>query len=297
MPVDAPPKPNSDVRGRLASFGTVLIIIVVYAAALAGYHYVAGPAESLPPPDIGESGDTVVVVDLEELRTVETQLDVDVMVYPADKYMNPALNVVNTNVAVRLFVDEVSIGGDLETPAGSLPQEISTTLETYGDPESWPFDDYTIGPVRADVIVGSGDDRKFQPARVEVTGNLNSWDISTTRSGPSTQSSGEGDYQTIHLSRARGPLAFDVGLCLVLVTLPAIALFLSIEMIRGRKQFMPPFGTWYAASLFAIIPIRSFMPGAPPPGAWIDQILVLWVLVALTAAMVVYFVAWHRRCN
>ncbi|MCV7302027.1 DUF4436 domain-containing protein [Mycobacterium barrassiae] len=297
VPVEDPPKSEADVRGRLASFGTVLIIIVVYAAALAGYHYVAGPAESLPPPDLGESGDTVVLVDLEELHTVDTKLDVSVMVFPADDHMNPVLNVVNTNVAVRLFVDEISIGGDLETPAGSLPQEINATLEASGDPEIWPFDDYTIGPLGADVVVGSGDDRRFEPARVEVAGSLNSWDITTTRSGPVTQSSGEGDYQTIHLSRAHGPLAFDVGLCLVLLTLPAIALFLSIEMFRGRKKFMPPFGTWYAASLFAIIPIRSFMPGAPPPGAWIDQILVLWVLVALTAAMVVYFVAWHRRCD
>ena len=33
--------------------------------------------------------------------------------------------------------------------------------------------------------------------------------------------------------------------------------------------------------LFAVIPIRNFLPGAPPPGAWIDQALVLWVLIAL----------------
>jgi hypothetical protein len=285
------------VHGRLASIGTVLIVLIIYAGALAGYHYVAGPPESLPPSDLGASSDTVVQVTLQEIHPVQNTLDVAVVVFPADEHMNTDLNVVNTDISVRLFLNEVSVGGDLQTPQGELPQEIITTITAEGDPDSWPFDTYTVGALGADVLVGSGDDREFEPARVVVTGGLNSWDITSTRSGPSTQSAEDGDYQTITLSRARGPLAFDVGLCLVLLTLPALALFVSIEMLRGRKNFLPPFGTWYAASLFAIVPIRNFMPGAPPPGAWIDQILVLWVLVALTVAMVLYFVAWYRRCD
>nr|WP_245908669.1 DUF4436 domain-containing protein [Mycobacterium neglectum] len=297
MGEDKSPESRGKTSGRLASIGTVLIILIIYAAALAGYHYVAGPAKSLPPPDLGDTSDTVVQVTLEDIHPVDNKVDVNVMVFPADEQMNTQLNVVNTDIGVRLFLNEISIGGDLETPEGKLPEEISTTIVANGDPDKWPFDRYTVGALGADVLVGTGDDRTFVPAQVEVTGSLNSWDITSTRSGPVTQSSGEGDYQTITLSRARGPLAFDVGLCLVLITLPAVALFVSIEMIRGRKNFLPPFGTWYAASLFAIIPIRNFMPGAPPPGAWIDQILVLWVLVALTGAMVVYFVAWHRRSD
>jgi hypothetical protein len=47
--------------------------------------------------------------------------------------------------------------------------------------------------------------------------------------------------------------------------------------------------------LFAIVPIRDIAPGAPPPGAWIDQALALWVLIALTAAMAIYILAWYRR--
>ncbi|OBK71334.1 DUF4436 domain-containing protein [Mycobacterium sp. 1274761.0] len=285
------------MRARLAGIGTVLIILIIYAAALAGYHWVAGPEKALGPADLGDDSDTVVQVTLDAIHPVDNKVDVSVMVFPADAHMNADLNVVNTDVAVRLFVNDTNIGGDLETPKGQLPSEIKTTIAATGDPDRWPFDTYSVGALGADMLVGSGDDREFEPARVVVTGSLNSWDISSTRSGPATQSAPDGDYQTITLKRARGPLAFDVGLCLVLITLPAVALFISIEMLRGRRNFLPPFGTWYAASLFAIIPIRNFMPGAPPPGAWIDQILVLWVLLALTLAMVLYFVAWFRRSD
>ena len=99
------------------------------------------------------------------------------------------------------------------------------------------------------------------------------------------------------MRRAVGPLAFSLGICLVLITLPVLALWVSIEMIRGRKNFLPPYSTWYAGMLFAVVPLRNLLPGAPPFGAWIDQALVLWVLIALVAAMVIYFIAWYRRCE
>ncbi|WP_235632211.1 DUF4436 domain-containing protein [Mycolicibacterium rutilum] len=297
MPEAEPSRPRSTTRARLASAGTVLIVVLIYAGSLLGYRYVSGSEESLGPPDLGASEDTVVQVKLHSIDTVDNEVEAKVVVFPAEDHLNTALNVVNTDVAVRLFLDEVNLAQDLETPNGRLPAEMSTTIIAEGDPDKWPFDSYTIGALGADVLVGSGDDRTFEPARVEVTGTLNGWDITSTRSGPVTQSSGEGDYETVTLSRARGALAFDLGLCLVLITLPALALFVSIEMLRGRKNFLPPFSTWYAAMLFAIVPIRNFMPGAPPPGAWIDQALVLWVLLALTAAMVLYFIAWWRRAD
>jgi Domain of unknown function (DUF4436) len=68
-------------------------------------------------------------------------------------------------------------------------------------------------------------------------------------------------------------------------------------MLLGKRKFVPPFGGWFAALLFAVIPIRNFLPGAPPPGAWIDQALVIWVLIALVGAMVVYMVTWYRRTD
>lgn len=298
VPEARAPRSRSRRRTRLNDIATVLIILVVYIASLVGYHYLSGEPVSLGPPDLGTSDDNIVQVTLSELHTVANEVDVKVVVFPSDDHMNNDLNVVNTDIAVRLFINEVNIDiQDLQTPKGQLPAEISATLSAKGDPDKWPFDSYTVGALGADVLIGSGDDRTFEPARVVVTGGLDGWDITSTRSGPATQSARDGDYETVTLKRAKGPLAFDVGLCLVLITLPALALFVSIEMLRGRRNFLPPFGTWYAASLFAIIPIRNFMPGAPPPGAWIDQVLVLWVLLALTGAMVLYFMAWWRRSD
>lgn len=285
------------VRNIMTRVGTVAIILLVYAGSLLGYYYLSDAARSLGQPNVGDDNDTVVVVTLQALHTVDNKIDVKVLVWPDDSLMDGRINVLKTDISVRLYQNDQNTIGDLQFPKGQLPAETSATLAATGDADKWPFDTYTIGPLGADVLVGTGESRNFQPARVEVTGGLNGWDTTGVHTGPVTQSTAIGDYETVTMRRARGPLAFDLGLCLVLMTLPGVALFVSIEMLRGRKNFLPPFGTWYAATLFAIIPIRNFMPGAPPPGAWIDQILVLWVLIALTVAMVLYFIAWFRRSD
>jgi hypothetical protein len=44
-----------------------------------------------------------------------------------------------------------------------------------------------------------------------------------------------------------------------------------------------------------VVPIRNVLPGNPPAGSWVDEAITVWVLIALTAAMVTYVVAWARR--
>ena len=72
-------------------------------------------------------------------------------------------------------------------------------------------------------------------------------------------------------------------------------LWVAIPMLLGRTSFLPPFITWYGAMLFAIVPLRNFLPGNPPLGSWIDQAVVLWVLIGLVVAMALFILAWWRH--
>ncbi|WP_156745990.1 DUF4436 domain-containing protein, partial [Mycobacterium sp. 1423905.2] len=179
---------------------------------------------------------------------------------------------------------------------------VSTTIEAHGDPGNWPFDSYKTEQLSADVLVGTGDNRKRIPARVEVTGSLDGWEVSLTRvhssgdPGPASRVRDNSDV-VVKLQRAKGPLIFDLFICAVLVTLPTLALLVAVPMALGRRKFVPPFATWYAANLFAIVPLRNILPGSPPPGAWIDQAIVQWVLIALTVAMSLYILAWVRQSD
>jgi hypothetical protein len=273
-PTPAPPVTEKPRRPRIViGLGVLVVVVAVYALSLLGVHLLSRSEGPLPPLDLSSAGpdDTVVQVRLDELKPINNRLTVNVLVYPGESLLDKRFDVLTTDIAVRLYPPNDL--GDIVFPKGKTPAQASTTIEAHGDPGNWPFDSYRTEPLSADVFVGAGDNRKRIPAQVVVTGSMNGWDASVSQ----------------------GPLLFDLGICLVLISLPTLALLVAIPMALGRRKFLPPFATWYAANLFAIVPLRNILPGAPPPGAWIDQAIVQWVLIALATAMSLYIFSWVRQ--
>jgi Domain of unknown function (DUF4436) len=296
-PAPAPEQPARKPRRRHLLLDVSIIggVFVVYVLSLLGYHLLATAPGPLPGPVLNTADGTVVLVRFEQLHTVANRLDVKVLVMPDNSMINKRFNVLNTDTSVRFFPQNDL--GDLQYPVGKSPAQVATTIEAHGDPADWPFDAYKTDTIQADVLVGSGENRQYKPGRVEVTGSLEGWDIAATRVARNRDDLNRPDSIIVTLHRAKGPLVFDLGICLVLITLPTLALFVAIQMLTGRRQFLPPFSTWYAAMLFAVVPLRNILPGSPPAGSWIDQAVVIWVLIALATALVLYVAAWYRHSS
>ena len=295
-PPTAPPTPSPEKhrrRGILIGVGILLAFFATYVLSLLGVRALQKSEGPLPPLDLSQAGpdDTVVQIRLQELKPTTNRLTVNVIIYPGESLYDKRFDELNTDIAVRLYPPNDL--GDLVFPKGKAPAQVNTTIEAHGNPGNWPFDSYHTEPQSADVFVGTGVDRKRLPAVVQVTGSMDGWDAEVERS---TDKSETGTHNTssvvVTLQRAKGPLIFDLGIILVLVSLPTLALLVAIPMAMGRRKFVPPFATWYAANLFAIVPLRNILPGAPPPGSMIDQALVQWVLLALATAMALYIYSY-----
>jgi hypothetical protein len=301
LPPPSPPSPPKKSGRPRIVIGVIIVtvMITVYVLTLLGVHQLQEAEAPLPPLDLSQGGGdaTIVQLRLEELKTTANRLTVNVLVYPGISAYDNRFDVLATDVGVRLY--PTSDLGDLHYPKGKAPAQLTTTIEAHGDPGNWPFDTYSTEPISADAFVGSGDNTKKVPARVEVTGELDGWDVSVQRvhdpAALPTQRGSDNGNVVISLRRAKGPLIFDLFICLVLIALPTLALLVAIPMVLGRRKFLPPFATWYAANLFAIVPLRNILPGAPPAGSWIDQAIVQWVLIALVTAMSLYIFAWVRQ--
>lgn len=288
-------KPRSGGGRALTILGVVVLFVLAYCGTLFAYWWLSGSSTELGPADVGDGSETVVLVTVKALRTVDYQADVKVLVIPQNDLTDERLEVLNTDISVRLFPWNTL--GDLNFPAGESPAEKTTTLDLNGDVNTWPFDSYASEPISATLLVGSGEERQYMPARVEVEGALQGWDIYAEDTAPGPNDSGTEDATKLTMKRSLGPLAFDLGICIVLITLPTLAIATALQVITRRKAFQMPFLTWYAAMLFAVVPLRNILPGAPPPGAWIDVALVLWVLVALVTAMVMAVVSWWKQVD
>lgn len=107
----------------------------------------------------------------------------------------------------------------------------------------------------------------------------------TTRSVPTID---------ITASRSVSTLAFGFLLLGLLVVMPTLVLFVAIRSYTGKRKVEATLTSWMGAMLFATIPLRTFLPGSPPIGSWIDFLIVLWVIVGLIAGLTIYVLAWNR---
>jgi len=277
---------------RTTVLTTLIAVLAVYAASLIGYSLLDQSPAPFQFEESSVTGETTVIFRPREINANENRLTVDVLVHPGPD-LQSAEPEEQKQFTVRL--SSWTESGDLIYVHDDMTgNEETTSLIAIGDPDNWPFDSYDTDVIGVQAFVGSGDAQELVPARIVVAGNVNGWRIDDQMS---TIDSGTTALQTVRITmeRTRGALAFDVGLVLVLLALPATALFVAIEMLLGRRKFQPPFITWFAAMLFAVVPLRNILPGAPPPGALIDMAVVLWVLIALAGAMVMFVAAWWRQ--
>ncbi|MGE2728058.1 DUF4436 family protein [Mycolicibacterium vaccae] len=292
----APEQPKSSSRRTRARRATVLTTLLavlgVYVASIVGYRLLETPPEPFEFSESTVDEQTSVIIRLRNLETAENRLAVDILLHPGQDLIEDGPEVLSSPV-VRL--SSWTEDHDLIYVRDELRSNSSTTeLSAVGDPDNWPLDTYTTNVIGVEAFLGDGPNRRKLDARVIIAGAVNGW---TIRSDVGTLEAPWGPIQSFEmtLKRTRGAHAIDVGILLVLLALPATALFVAIEMLLGRRKFLPPFITWFAAMLFAVVPLRNVLPGSPPPGSWVDLAVILWVLLALAAAMVMFIMAWWQQ--
>jgi hypothetical protein len=284
---------RAGATSRATVVGTLVVIGIIYVLSLVGYALLRGPVH-LPPPDVVSGQPGVVLLQLTDVDAKSDAFTTQVSLFPEERLQDPRTGALLDDVTIVIWGPT----GTISVPfrKGEFGDTAQRSITVAGDADKWPLDRYTTGELQVYLLQGSGANQMRLPVRVEVGETMEGWDIqqhTVDRAG----SHGPESVTTLSASRSKASLMFDFGICLVLVALPATALFVAIETVRGRRKFLPPLTTWFAAMLFSIVPLRTILPGTPTAGAWIDQALFLWVLLALGGAMVIYIVAWWRQAE
>jgi len=92
-----------------------------------------------------------------------------------------------------------------------------------------------------------------------------------------------------------------IGLTLILISLMSALAVLALLGVRavalGRRKQEMTMTSWFAAMIFAMLPIRLALPGAPPMGAWIDVLVTFWVFILLMVSLIWWVLIWLRGRN
>ncbi|KDE99207.1 membrane protein [Mycolicibacterium aromaticivorans JS19b1 = JCM 16368] len=270
----------------------IAIVIVLIGAYIATISLYAGTGLGEPSRLVqgtATSDGTTVHADLDEVHSARGELVINVTVVPGAKLVDPM---------THGLIDDLSMTVDSGiTPTirtwtkGSTPGVIPVTLAMTGDPGTYPFDHYRAGPLTIEVTAGNSHAvTRVSPSIFDRTPG---WQF---RAQPIGQGTASGAYQ-LDIQRSPSTAAVVAILLAALVTIAVLGITVSVQTIRDRRKFQPPMTTWFAAMLFAVVPLRNALPDAPTIGTWIDVTVILWVIVALVASMALYIACWWRHLN
>lgn len=263
-------------------YGIIALIVGIVGAYVASVAIYASSGGRHHQPETPAGGDrSTATLAIEDIQSNYSVLMGNLSISPGAALLDPETQHFKEDVSLR--VRSVATPTRRTWTKGMLPGVFPVPLTIAGDIESWPFDHYRSGPVEVELMHGPGK----VPERVPVTfvNHLSGWQVSTAGSGP---------YR-VSVHRSLSAAAFGIVILCVLVAIAGLGLFVAVQTVRNRRKFQPPMTTWYAAMLFAVVPLRNALPGSPPFGGWIDITLVLWVLVVLVVSMLLYIMCWWRH--
>ncbi|WP_442931959.1 DUF4436 domain-containing protein [Mycobacterium sp. 050134] len=272
---------------RLLIIGLVVLFVVTYAITVGLYTKSGCGCPRQVTNGQATPDGTTVTIDLQELQSVKGGLVGNVTVAPGADLLDPVTGGLKDDLT--LAVHSAVTPTRRTWARGMVPGVVPVPLTITGDPSDYPFDHYHSGPITVDLLHGANPTP--QRAAVTFVDRLPGWKVDVVNVGATGSPA---PYQIL-LHRSPSTAAFAAVLLAMLVALAAIGLVVAIQTLRDRRKFQPPMTTWYAAMVFAVMPLRNALPDTPPIGSWIDVTVTLWVVVALVNAMLIYIVCWWRH--
>jgi hypothetical protein len=271
---------------RLAFIALVLVACGMITSVVL---YINGAAsQRIPVHGAPTSGGTTVTLDVVSISSNYSELVGDLIIRPGPALVDPVTDALKQDLTVA--VTSVTTPVRRTYSKGMLPGVFPVPLTLARDVERWPFDTYYTGPITVTLFTGAAQ----TPERANVTfvDRLAGWKVDVAR----VNANAFAPYE-VQLQRSPSTMLFAITILCIFVAIAAVGLFVAIQTIRDPRRFQSPMTTWYAAMLFAVVPLRNALPGSPAFGSWIDLTIVLWVLVALVISMLLYIAAWGRSTS
>lgn len=209
----------------------------------------------------------------------------------------------NVQGVLRVSVDRPTVASDVTVrifpfldvsqillPAGETTYERVATLSMEGEVREYPFDTYNTRVQFSATEASTGIPLPVSGGVLPIDG-LTGWNIFVTE----VVAASDLPTDSVTVARALTNRVTAVILATLTLVLGTIAVALAWSVAVGRKQANFGEATWLAATIFSVISVRNFMPGAPPIGAYLDVLFIIPAILALFLCMALLVVFWLVR--
>lgn len=270
-------------RLKVAATGILVILGVAYIAYVALYlssRVTPAPDAVLPSQAPPQGISAVFVPQVVDAEREKVQGVIRIVV---DR--TTVISDVTVQVSPFLDVSRIAVPADFATI------EVDASLSTEGEVRAFPFDRYVSSVQMSAKEASAGTALPMTGGVVPIDG-LAGWRISAAEQAASSP---ELLIDTVEVERAITPRVTVMVLTSLILALGVVALALAWSVSIGLKK--PSFGeaTWLAATIFSVVSVRNFMPGAPQIGAYLDAVAIIPVILALFLSMIFLAVFWLIR--
>lgn len=249
-------------------------------------------------------GDGVNVnIDLVSIDPERHVITLRATLFPEGRYLDSEANTFAVPLRVTSLAPKDTVIYDIDA-GQAVGGSLDFDLPIVGNPQNYPLDRYVYSytdtqaadSVRAAPVLRLeevDDGGKAVPVKVGVgtddpaglVGWAEQWRLIT-----------DGAKLRAELSVQRsGAVIGAVAVVVFLVlSMAALAAVVAWAVATRRRPIEATHASWFAAMLFALIPLQRLLPGAPEIGAWIDVCVFLWVAIVLMASMGVFMTSWLR---
>lgn len=306
--------------GRWTTGVVGLALVLLYVFSLLAYAEAGqSQVETGPDPVAVDQSGINFTFDLIAMDPAKSQMTLRMFIVPTGEFLNQqdASFAKPFRLTMRYLTSgQVTRDIPVGTPVGGL-QDVNIFVD--GNPNTYPFDQYQYGYVASEDYSSGVDLELVDPAPlISVTelgpdgqaldtvvpigvfpsGGLQGWTESWhySLSEESVGAAAAGDTLMLHLNvkRGGGVLAFVMVVMLMMGVTAILAGVVARAVVLKKRPIETTMAGWFAALLFALVPLRINLPGAPPIGAWIDVVVFFWVELVLLIAMAAFIGSWLK---
>src|SRR6201996_2893489 len=235
-------------RPRMRLGVVALMGLVACAMAASVVLYVNGAAsQRIPARSVATSGGTTVTLDVVSISNNYSELVGDLIIKPGPALVDPATDGLKQDLTVA--VTSVTTPVRRTYSKGMLPGVFPVPLTLARDVERWPFDSYYTGPITVELFTGAS--KVPERANVTFVDRLTGWKVQVNRVN---NANALAPYE-VDLGRSASTMVFAITILCIFVAIAAVGLFVAVQTVRDPRKFQSPLTTWYAAMLFAVVPL------------------------------------------
>lgn len=294
MTTESAPSRRSRRRGRAIAIALVAVLVAVYVVVVALYA-LSERAANIEGCTEGPPADAVLLsITPESVNAASDRIVANLTVLSFGPIGSADTSLLSEPLTI--LVSDTDGPRSFTIAQDEIPSPQSLNFITDGYVERWPFDSHSVD-VAILSLQGEGEDMTAIPTLLCGSAHVPGWTFSSEEVAGTDEIVVDGEPVTqirVTATRSGATVAFGIVILGLMAVLPILGLTVAIVAYRGIRKVEATLMSWMAAMLFATIPLRTFLPGSPPIGSWVDYLVVLWVVAGLVLGLVIYVLAWLR---